>query len=249
LTRRAGGVYGKKMTAAPAPPAATTARWLLRSLDRASLATSFAGAPYVSLVLAATAPDGAPLLLLSDLAQHTVNIAADPRIALLFDGTAGHDEPLTGPRVTLLGRVERSDDARLRGRFLARHPGAALYAGFADFRLYRIAVARAHLIAGFGRIDWIEADALLPPGLGALAVVEDDIVRHMNDDHADAVALYANRLLGRPGEGWTLTGIDAEGVDLRRGGAIARLAFAAPVGDAAAARAALIGLANEARAR
>jgi putative heme iron utilization protein len=241
------------MTESPAPPAPLTARRLLRSLDRAALATTMAasrgGGPYASLVLVATAPDGAPVLLLSDLAQHSINIAAEPRVALLFDGTAGLAEPLTGPRLTVLGRAERSGDDRLRARFLARHPGAALYAGFADFHLYRIAVERAHLIAGFGRIDWIAAAELLPPGLAALADSEDAILRHMNADHAVAVELYARILLGRQGEGWRLTGIDAEGIDLRREGEVARLDFAVPVSDAQGARAALVQLAEEARAR
>lgn len=237
-------------------PPAVTARQLLRSLDRATLATALpaslrdaqGGAPYASLVLMATAPDGAPLLLLSDLAQHTINIAAEPRVALLLDGTIGRDEPLTGPRATLLGRAERSAADELRARFLARHPSAAFYAGFADFHLYRVAVDRAHLVAGFGRIDWIAAADLLPPGLAALAQSEDEIVRHMNADHADAVDLYARALLGREGAGWQLTGIDAEGADLRRGGEVARLHFATPVGDAREARATLVALAGEARA-
>src|SRR5471032_1944752 len=117
-------------------PAAVTARQLLRRLDKGSLATSLAGRPYASLVLVATAPDGAPLLLISRLAQHTMNIAANADVALLLDGTQGLDEPLTGPRVTLLGRATVADDPSLRARFLARHPSAALYADFADFDLY-----------------------------------------------------------------------------------------------------------------
>jgi heme iron utilization protein len=229
-------------------PPAIAARQLLRGLDRATLATALpGGAPYASLVLLATAADGAPLLLLSDLAQHTTNIAAEPRIALLLDGTGGRDEPLAGPRATLLGRAERGAAEDLRARFLARHPSAASYAGFADFHLYRVVLDRAHLVAGFGRIDWIAAADLLPPGLAALAAAEDEIVRHMNGDHAATVDLYARTLLGRAGGGWQLTGIDAEGADLRRGGEVARLPFAAPVGDAQQARAALVALARQAR--
>ena len=34
-------------------------------------------------------------------------IAADPRLSLLFDGTQGLDQPLTGPRATLVGRAAR----------------------------------------------------------------------------------------------------------------------------------------------
>jgi heme iron utilization protein len=228
------------MTQSAASPAAT-ARALLRGRDRAALATSLDGAPYASLVLAATAADGAPLLLVSDLAQHTINIVADSRVALLLDGTGELDEPLTGPRVTILGRAERSDDAALRGRYLARHPSASLYAGFADFHLYRIAVEHAHLVAGFGRIDWIAAGELLPPAIAALAGAEAGLLDELNQGDPGA-------LLGQPGEGWRATGIDTEGIDLRRGGAVARRNFPAPVGDAAGARAALAGLTRTGRA-
>jgi putative heme iron utilization protein len=236
--------------AAPAEsPPARRARDLLRGLDRASLATSMTGWPYASLVLVATAPDGAPLLLVSNLSQHAKNMAADPRVSLLFDGTVGLDEPLTGPRVSVLGRAERRDDPSLLKRFCARHPSAELYAGFADFHVHRIAVERAQLVAGFGRIHWIEAGDLLPPGLDALAAAETDIVQHMNGDHADAVRLYANILLGRPGDGWVMTGVDAEGADLRCGGAVARLDFSEKVLDTEAARQELVRLAADARRR
>jgi putative heme iron utilization protein len=231
------------------PPPAVAARQLLRGLDRAVLATAMDGHPYASLVLIATAPDGDPLLLISDLAQHTINLKRDPSASLLLDGTAGLDEPLTGPRVTLLGSAARVADAALLSRFVARHPSSGFYAGFADFHLYRVAVQRAHLVAGFGRIHWIERADLLPPRLDALAAAERDIVRHMNEDHADAVQLCARVLLGQDGEGWILTGVDAEGADLRRGGTVARLAFATAVVDAQAARDELVRLVGKARAR
>jgi putative heme iron utilization protein len=134
---------------------------VIRAADRASLATSQDGWPFASLVLAALDADGTPLLLISDLAEHAKNIARESRVSLLFDGTAGLADPLTGPRVTVLGEAGRSDDPARLQRFLARHPSAELYAGFADFHLYRVAVARAHLVAGFGRIHWIEAKELL----------------------------------------------------------------------------------------
>jgi putative heme iron utilization protein len=70
----------------------------------------------------------------------------------------------------------------------------------------------------------------------------------MNADHADAVALYATRLLGRGGEGWRMTGVDPEGADLRRGGEVARLAFARRATTAESARAELVRLVKAARA-
>jgi putative heme iron utilization protein len=140
---------------------AATARALLRELGAAALGTLIDGRPYVSLALTAPDADGAPLLLLSDLAQHTRNLAADTDVSMLFDGTRGSADPLDGARLTLLGTIRRHDDGAARALYVARHPSAARYESFSDFHLYRVEPARAQLVAGFGRIDWIEGAALL----------------------------------------------------------------------------------------
>jgi heme iron utilization protein len=224
------------------------ARHLMRRRGHAALGTSLAGRPYVSLVAAACDSDASPLLLLSDLAQHTRNLAAEPSVSLLFEDVGGHADPLAGPRLTLLGRAEQSEDPRALARFTARHPASASYASFADFHLYRIAIERGHLVAGFGRINWIEAlDLGFSADASALATAEPGILDHMNRDHADAIELYARHLLGRREIGWRMTGIDPEGIDLRSGGETARLDFDAPVLTPAAARRTLAALAQRAR--
>jgi len=233
-----------------APPGAA-ARRLMRSRRTAALATAQAaeGRPYASLVLTAVDHDAAPILLLSRLAEHTRNLEADPRACLLFDGTDGLDSPLTGARASVLGRAERTAGARLRDRFLARHPDAAAYAGFADFGFFRFEVERAHLVAGFGRIHWAErADVLYAGETDALADREADIVAHMNQDHADAVQLYAVKLCGAAGDGWRMTGCDPEGCDLARGPATLRLDFERAVATAEEARVELVRLVKRARA-
>jgi len=231
---------------------ANLARRLARSRIRAALGTSLGGAPYASLVLLAVDLDASPLLLISGLAQHSRNIAFDPRVSLLLDATEGHPDPLTGPRLTLLGRALPTEDRRCLARFIAHHPASAGYAGFGDFRLYRVEVERGHLVAGFGRIDWIEGgDIRFSGDVGVLAAAEPEILRDMNKDHRDAIARYAHRLLGRTGSGWRMTGIDPEGIDLRCDGETARLDFAAPISvpvlTPEAARAALVQLAEAAR--
>jgi heme iron utilization protein len=130
---------------------------------------------------------------------------------------------------------------------MARHPDAGLYAGFKDFGFYRVAVERAHLVGGFGKIRWIGAAELAPPEAAGLAEAEAGIVEHMNADHADAVQLYAAKLIGLTGEGWRMTGIDCEGIDLRRAGVVARLAFEAPLHAAGEARKVLVALVGKAR--
>jgi putative heme iron utilization protein len=226
-------------------------RRLMRRQSHAALATSFDGRPYVSLVAIACDHDASPLLLLSDLAQHSRDIAADPRVSLLFDGGPREhppEDPLAEPRLSLLGGAERCDDPRLLARFTARHPSAAAYAGFGDFHLYRVNIERGHLVAGFGRISWVDGDELRFSGdAAAHGVAEAEIVAHMNGEHADAVALFAEELLRRPGSGWRMTGIDPEGIDLRREHETARLDFPMPVLDPAAARQALIALTAAAR--
>jgi putative heme iron utilization protein len=231
---------------------ALTARQLIRGRDRAALATNLDGRPYVSLVITAADIDASPLLLLSDLAQHTQNLVANSSVSLLFDGTGEYPDPLTGPRLTVLGRAERCEDTHAAARFAARHPSSAVYADFADFHLYRVSIERGHLVAGFGRIFWIEAEELrFTADAAALAAAAAEIVQHMNTDHAEAVTLYAEKLLGRHGAGWRITGIDPDGVDLRRpmeaGGETARLSFSQPVLTPAQARAALVALVQAAR--
>src|SRR5512147_861231 len=78
---------------------AELARALLGTEPVAVLATTSAsrgGHPFASLVPFAVSRDGEPLLLLSELAQHTRNLAADPRASLLvYDAAAAAKDPRT----------------------------------------------------------------------------------------------------------------------------------------------------------
>lgn len=238
---------------APAVPHRLAARRLLRAAGKATLATVLAeaepaGWPYASLVTVATTQEGAVILLLSRLSDHTRNIAADSRVSLLIDGTAGWANPQQGPRVTLMGRAEPDGDPALRRRFLARHPGAALYAGFADFGFFRVVPEHVHLVGGFARAVWLRDRLTVEPvAAAALAAAEQDILAHMNADHPDAVAVMAQVLLGRPEGDWRMVAIDADGCDLAAGDEVARLEFAAPIDGPEAARQTLAELARRAR--
>ena len=117
--------------------------------------------PFVSLVLPAQSDNGEIILLLSDLSDHARNLQRDPRASLLMDGTLELKEPLTGPRLTLLGEVRVSpDQPGDKARYLAVHPEAALYAGFGDFRFYRFRYFEGLFVAGFGRIYRLKPEEL-----------------------------------------------------------------------------------------
>ncbi|WP_439500264.1 HugZ family protein [Bosea sp. (in: a-proteobacteria)] len=230
-------------------------RGLLRSARHAALATlSGDGHPFASLTSLATDADGTPLILVSTLSGHTANLLADPRASLLI-APGGKGDPLAHPRLSLrvrARRVEREgeDGARIRRRFLARQPKAALYVDFPDFSFFALAVEGASLNGGFGRAyEPAPADILSDAAAArALAAAEEGAVAHMNADHADAVRLYATVLLGAQDGAWRITGLDPDGLDLALGDAVLRLPFDAPVDGPGPLRATLVALAAKARA-
>jgi putative heme iron utilization protein len=142
---------------------AAPAQALLARGGAATLATlEPGGGPFASYVVTAPDADGAPLLLLSRLAAHTRNLEGDPRASLLFVGKSDSDDAMTAPRLTLTGNCVTHAEPEARRRYLARHPYAARYAGFADFSLYRFEIGSGHLVAGFGRIVGLTVGELLP---------------------------------------------------------------------------------------
>jgi len=253
-----GVMPGRLPENAPAPdfdPRAM-AKGLLRATRSGTLATldRNTGHPFASLVNVATDVDGAPLILVSRLSTHTANLEQDGRASLLFAST-GKGDPLAHPRLTLLGcflQIARDDPQlpRLRRRFLARHPKSELYVGFGDFSFWRLNAVSAHLNGGFARAADLTAADVLTDVAGAEDLVEAEAsaVAHMNDDHAEAVRLYATKLLGAEGGPWRLTGIDPDGLDLACGDLTLRLPFAERVLSAVQLRKVVVDLAAKARA-
>jgi heme oxygenase (biliverdin-IX-beta and delta-forming) len=235
----------------------STAKALLRVIRSGALATidRNTGHPFASLVNVATDADGSPLILISRLSSHTANLETDGRASVLMAST-GKGDPLAHPRLTVIGAFrpvarDDPDEARVRRRFLARHPKAELYAGFADFSFWRLDVVSAHLNAGFARAADLKAADVMTDLAGAENLIESEegAVAHMNDDHAEAVRLYATKLLDAEDGPWRLTGLDPEGLDLVLGETPLRLPFPARVTTAAELREVVVGLAQEARAR
>jgi putative heme iron utilization protein len=189
------------------------------------------------------------------LSTHTANLEVDGRSSILLAET-GKGDPLAHPRLTVLGamaRIERdsAEEARARRRFLARHPKSELYAGFGDFAFWRMEVVSAHLNGGFARAADLKAAEVITDMSGAddLLAAEQGAVEHMNSDHAEAVRLYATKLLGAREGNWRMTGLDPDGGDLALGDETLRLAFPERITEAGQLRKVLVQLAAEARAK
>jgi len=245
----------------PTPTHAERARTLVARIATGTLCTIAvepAGYPYGSFVTVAF-DGGNPVFLISTLAEHTHNLERDARASLLV-AEGGSDDPLANGRVTMLGECRRiaADETgeltRAREAFLAVHPNARYYADFRDFAFWKLHVGAVRYIGGYGRMSWVptgEWHAAEPDPLGSAAA---GILAHMNADHADALVLYCNAFSkARDVSSASMTGIDRYGFEMSartaEGPRPVRLAFPQPVSTAEDARAALIAMVTEARAR
>lgn len=232
------------------------AKTLIRSARFGALAVldPATGSPMASRVGVAADIDGTPLILVSMLAAHTGALLADPRCSLLL-GEPGKGDPLAHPRITLAciaRRLDPGSDVRARAerRYLNRNPKAKLYAGLGDFHFFRLEPLAASLNGGFGKAYQLSSADILStgPATDGLAASEQGAVDHMNSDHADAVALYAQVFGKAGGDGWRLTGIDPDGIDLALGDEVLRIFFDAPLSNAGELRPVLVDMARRARA-
>jgi putative heme iron utilization protein len=240
------------------PTDAELGRTLLAAARTSALGTlDPAGFPFGSLVAHAMDDVGRPLLCLSDLAEHTRNLLADPRASLMAVET-GAGDPLALPRVTVLGTVvELRGNERNAALLVYRdvHPDA-FYAAFDDFRLYQLDVTSVRFVGGFGRMSWVSAADHAAAEPDPLRQHVADIVGHMNDDHADALVAYCRAFGDRPRTvraemvgvdryGFMMLATDADTGDRTE----VRIPFRRRVDTAGAVRAAMVALLREARAR
>ncbi len=219
--------------------------------------------PFASLVTVATAYDGAPLLLLSQLSVHTKALQADPRCSLLLrqtsDGTSGAGDPLAQPRLSLVGQAERLDrEHPQRGamlqRFVDRHPRASLYAAFPDFDVYRIEISGALLNGGFARAYRLGHDDLISTpqaDLSGFAQTAPQLIQHLNSERQEEIRLLARERCGETTSTsvWRVVGLDPHGIDLKADSRSIRFEFDPPAAAATSLAARVEAILTQARER
>ena len=204
------------------------------------------GYPFGSVVPYVLDHEGCPLLLISRLAEHTKNLGADSRASLLIHEPEGNI--LAQARVTLLGKAEVvADPDSVEARYTRYFPETAGYRTQLDFDFWRIAPVTLRAIAGFAKVHWLSREAYTLPA-NSFAQDEAGIIEHMNTDHANTMRDYC-RLHNLPDvQNVQMVGIDCDGFDIIADGKPLRFDFDEPVTDAPSARAALVALAQKARA-
>jgi hypothetical protein len=141
---------------------------LVRKRRTAALGTLRAGAPFVSMVPYALAPDGAGFIVhVSELSAHTKDMLADAHVGLMIAGSEDGDEsPLALARVSVQGLAQRiasgaPERAGLKAAYLARFPDAEPMFGFADFALFLIRPESARFVAGFGQAHSLSGASMM----------------------------------------------------------------------------------------
>jgi len=218
------GQHAAGGSAAPSPPEPSFAeqvRTLVHLARTGTLSTASRrrpGFPFGSVAPYGLDAGGRPTFLLSSMAMHTQNLAADPRASLLVAPAEASEDPLAGARATLVGPVEpvpAGETSRVREEYLARQPAARYWVDFDDFAFYRMDVVDLYYVAGFGAMGWVEAADYAAAAPDPLADAAPGILAHMNADHADALVLYCRTFADVPAEAATMTGVDRLGFRVR----------------------------------
>lgn len=195
---------------------------------------------------------GCPVMFVSSMAMHTQNMREDSRVSLLIVQENVTGDPLGTARLTLLGSIVPAKAEEVKERYLARHENARFWQDYSDFAFYRLDVEGVYFVGGFGVMGWVAAEEYRSAAADPLAEIAPGIIQHMNDDHASALLLLAQRSLGKEIEEARMTAIDRLGfhVRLRSGDRMhgGRIALAREARDAEQARAVLVEMVREAKA-
>jgi len=237
------------------PSAAEEARTVAASTHTGTLATLTAdGEPWASFVTYGLL-DGAPVLCVSNLAEHGRNLAADSRASISIVAPQRDADPLASGRVTLAGAVEEpagEQRAAARDAHLSAVAAAKYYIDYSDFSLWVLRVRRVRWVGGYGRMDSASGEAYAAAAPDPVSPRSDGAIARLNGDHADALVAMAQALGGYPDTtAATCTGADRYGLDLRvvtpRGVAYTRIGYATPIDSIDELRSATVELTHRAR--
>lgn len=248
------------MIIGPEPSDAERARTLAAGRVQGTLGTVARepqGTPFVSVAPFGIGADGAPILCISEMAEHTMNLRLDPRCSLLISEVVDEGaDPLAAGRVTLLGTaavVADEEREAAKAAHLAGNPHASYYVDFGDFHLWRITVESIRFVGGYGRMSWVTPELWGSSQPDPVSGLADGAITHLNDDHADALLLIAQVTGGRA-DATTATalGLDRYGLDLLAtgptGAGRVRVPWPDPVATPGEVRAASVALVQAARA-
>ena len=248
---------------------AAEAKQFLRSTRSgvlSSFSAKFAGYPFGSVMPFVLDHNCQPIVLISSIAEHTKNIIANPKVSLLVfqsNNLKSAEDLHANGRLTLIGEAVQidKDDADLMARYCRYFPESTGYLAMHDFQFYRINIAQARYVAGFGKMGWLAGKELAGEEIvdlknaektATIAQLETSMIEHMNADHADSLLAYCQHFHSVKPSRVSLIGVDSDGFDIEAiindDTKVLRFTFETPIFDANSARMAFVELSKAARA-
>lgn len=218
MTNRQHAGPGPATPGVPEPSLAERARTLALLGLIGSLSTQsekFPGFPFGSMMPYAADDFGRPIFFVSSMAMHTHNLRRNPLASLLITQPDVSGDPLGAARLTLLGEVAEVPAEEVRERYLSRYENAKFWQDYSDFAYFRLEISAVYFIGGFGVMGWISAPDYRNASPDPLATAAPGIIRHMNNDHGEALRLIARHLAGEVSDEAAMTAVDRLGFHLR----------------------------------
>ena len=198
-------------------PLAATAHALFHNQQHAVLCTahaSLAGWPFGSITPYSVLPSRDAVVFLSAIAEHTKNLARDPRASLFITDPAAQARPQAGARVTILTRARcasAAEQVTTEASYFARFPQAEAMRSAHGFHTWVLEVDCVRFIAGFGEMGWISrAEWSGTPD--PLATHAAAIAAHLNADHAAAMVELVRHVCGVEATSAVVSAVDRGGL-------------------------------------
>lgn len=205
--------------------------------------------PFGTMTPYTVTPEGEIAIYISDIALHTKNVRAEKKVGFTVLREAINQQ--AAARISIIGTAKfleegTEDYARVMERYFSHFPSARGYQNTHNFNFCLMKPELVHYIETFGKIYTFEGDKLATP---AADWVKDSqgAIKHMNEDHVDALKLYCSVYLKAEPKKVTLVNMDSEGFHVLRDKVLGYIPFPEPVTDGSSLRTVFKNMSEECR--
>merc|ERR1711957_470721 len=115
----------------------------------------------------------------------------------------------------LTSRVPSEDVEAVKELYMAKHPGA-FWAGFGDFKWYRMDVENVNFVGGFARAGAVSAEDYREAEPDSISEIGTQVASHMNEDHmSSTIAMIEQAIPGLGVSEALITSVDSLGMQVK----------------------------------
>ena len=121
-----------------------------------TISYEYTGFPFGSLVTYCVNYNGRPIIYISSIAEHTINLNKNKKCSLTIVKKNNKDIQAS-ERLTLLYKSKKIEKNRLKKtseKYFRIFPEALNYKNFHNFKNYELEIVKIRYIGGFGKIYW-----------------------------------------------------------------------------------------------